>query len=260
MIEVAGMGKIKDKNFVTIQGWMVTDLGLKGNELLIYAIIYGFTQEENQWFIGSRQYLSDWTGATRQTVSNYLKSLVEKNYIEKKERFVNGVKFCDYRVKNSPRVGENFTQGGIKNHPGVGEKFTTINNNTYLKDNDIDNQNNGELVDVGHEPTKKEIDEFFEYLWSEYPKKLGKGSVSDAQKKVLYDIGLSEMTRCLERYKKSIKGQDMQYVKYGSSFFNKGYIDYLDKNYVPIQTKSENDAELFNDFINDMKAMEGTRI
>ena len=31
--------KVKRDNFITIQGFMLTELGLKGNELIIYAII-----------------------------------------------------------------------------------------------------------------------------------------------------------------------------------------------------------------------------
>ena len=32
------------KNYLNIQGWMVQDLELKGNELLAYALIFGFCQ------------------------------------------------------------------------------------------------------------------------------------------------------------------------------------------------------------------------
>ena len=91
-----GDSKVKSENFVTIQGFMVKDLKLKGNELIIYAIVYGFSQTEGQVFNGSLQYLADWTNSTKQGVSKNLKSLVEKNYIQKKEKFINGVKFCEY--------------------------------------------------------------------------------------------------------------------------------------------------------------------
>ena len=37
--------KIKRSNFVIIQGWMITDLKLKGNQLMIFAAIYGFSQD-----------------------------------------------------------------------------------------------------------------------------------------------------------------------------------------------------------------------
>ena len=86
--------KVKPKNFVVIQGWMISELGLKGNELLVYAIIYGFSQSENQKYSGGLQYLADWAKSTKQGVLRNLKSLVEKNYIVKEEQILNGVKFC----------------------------------------------------------------------------------------------------------------------------------------------------------------------
>ena len=91
---------IKNENYIVIQGWMVNELGLKGNELLIYAIIYGFSQDENQSYTGGLQYLCNWLNSTKQTVINTLKSLQDKNLIEKSENIMNGVKFCEYRSKN----------------------------------------------------------------------------------------------------------------------------------------------------------------
>lgn len=88
--------KVNRDNYIVIQGFMLTDLGLKGNELLIYACIYGFSQAENQTFNGSLQYLADWTNSTKQGVIKCLKSLVEKGFIEKKETVIHGVKFCEY--------------------------------------------------------------------------------------------------------------------------------------------------------------------
>lgn len=88
--------KVRSENFIAVQGWMITELGLKGNELLIYACIYGFSQAENQSFTGSLQYLADWTNSTKQGVIKCLKALVEKGLIVKKENTINGVKFCEY--------------------------------------------------------------------------------------------------------------------------------------------------------------------
>lgn len=88
--------KVNRDNYIVVQGWMLTDLKLKGNELIIYACIYGFSQAEGQTFTGSLQYLADWTNSTKQGVLKALKSLVEKQYIVKKENYINGVKFCEY--------------------------------------------------------------------------------------------------------------------------------------------------------------------
>lgn len=88
--------KVKNENFIAVQGWMLKDLKLKGNELIIYACIYGFSQADNQVFNGSLQYLADWTNSTKQGVLRCLKSLTEKGFIVKTEKIINGVKFCEY--------------------------------------------------------------------------------------------------------------------------------------------------------------------
>ena len=79
---------------------------------------------------------------------------------------------------------------------------------------------------------------FFEQIWQMYPNKRGKGQVSLTQKKKLYDIGLEEMTRAINRYKKDLANEPWRKPQNGSTFFNSGYVDYLDANYEdkPIQT------------------------
>lgn len=90
--------RVRRENYIQIQGWMLTDLKLKGNELLVYAIIYGFSQLEHQVFNGSLQYLMDWTGASRRTIINVLNSLQDKGLLEKTEELKNNVKFCSYNA------------------------------------------------------------------------------------------------------------------------------------------------------------------
>ena len=77
------MNNVKDGNYILIQSWMISDLKLKGNELLIYAIIYGFSQAEGTAFTGSLQYLADWTNSTKQGILKNLKSLMEKGLVKK---------------------------------------------------------------------------------------------------------------------------------------------------------------------------------
>ena len=89
---------VKENSFITIQAFMVNDLQLKGNELLIYAIIHGFSQDGESEFTGSLQYLADWTNSTKQGVMKALKSLMEKQLILKNETFQNNLKFCTYKV------------------------------------------------------------------------------------------------------------------------------------------------------------------
>lgn len=77
------MSAVKDNNFVTIQGWMRTKLNLKGNELLVYAVIYGFSQADGAKFTGSRKYLAEWCGCSMATIDRTLNSLVDKGAISR---------------------------------------------------------------------------------------------------------------------------------------------------------------------------------
>lgn len=72
---------VKPENYIVIQGFMLTDLHLKGAELLVYATIYGFCQTEEQYFTGSLQYLSEWTNCTVRGVSKCITGLTEKGLI-----------------------------------------------------------------------------------------------------------------------------------------------------------------------------------
>ena len=90
------MVAVNDNNFVTIQGWMRTKLNLKGYELIVYALIYGFSQDGNSKFSGTRRYIAEWCGCSMRTVDNTLASLLSKQLIIKHEKYVNGVRSCDY--------------------------------------------------------------------------------------------------------------------------------------------------------------------
>ena len=69
---------IKNENYVIIQGFMTNELKLKGNDLIVYAIIYGFSQLKGQKFNGSLSYLADWTNSSKQGVQKNLKSLLNQ--------------------------------------------------------------------------------------------------------------------------------------------------------------------------------------
>lgn len=81
------------------------------------------------------------------------------------------------------------------------------------------------------EVTGKEAEEVFSTLWALYPSKKGKGRISLTTKKKLAKIGVAEMTRCIERYTSDLAKDGWRKPQNGSTFFNSGYIDYLDKNW-----------------------------
>lgn len=105
------MSAVKDNNFITIQGWMRNQLNLKGYELIVYALIYGFSQDGNSKFSGTRRYIAEWCGCSMKTVDNTLASLLAKQLIVKHEKYVNGIRMCDYTA-NPPEIAarQNDTQ------------------------------------------------------------------------------------------------------------------------------------------------------
>jgi len=90
------VGHIKNENFYVIQGWMMNELKLKGNDLGTYAIIYGFTQAKYASYSGSLSYLAEFLNVDKRTIQNVLKRLVQKKLIQKHELQIDGMKRCVY--------------------------------------------------------------------------------------------------------------------------------------------------------------------
>jgi uncharacterized phage protein (TIGR02220 family) len=111
------------ENYILIQGWMRTELDLKGNELLAYALVYGFCQAEGHSFHGSRSYIMEWLGvSSKDTVTRVMKSLVSKGLLIREEKNVRGVTFVEYTC--APR-SENQTTHGLKISLPQSENQTT---------------------------------------------------------------------------------------------------------------------------------------
>lgn len=113
---------------------------------------------------------------------------------------------------------------------------------------DIDIKDNVQQDCTG-KVSKAEIDDFFESIWKLYPNKKGKGQISDAKKKTLYSFGYETLEKCIERYKVELeKDKDWRKPQNGSTFFNSGYVDYLDGNYEPGKANNKPNTNKFNNF------------
>lgn len=136
--------KVKDDNFFLVSGWMLNRLKLKGVSLLVFSIIYGFSQDGESYFTGSLQYLSDFTNASRPTIIKAIKELVEKGLVIKYENEMNGVKFNRYRanllvVKKLYQGSQEILQGGSKETLLGGSKETLPNNMSLDNKSNISN-------------------------------------------------------------------------------------------------------------------------
>lgn len=139
-----------NENYIHISGWMVNELGLKGNELLVYALIYGFSQDGETEFKGSISYIMKWLGCkSRQTVINTISALAEKGLIEKRQIHINGVTFNRYLavmgslnfrpvVQNHiDGVVQNLDWGSPKNGPNNTNNINTTNNKSSMETPDL---------------------------------------------------------------------------------------------------------------------------
>lgn len=105
------------------------------------------------------------------------------------------------------------------------------------EDKEEDKENNKNNVHSGasaKQITNTEINDFFDSVWNLYPVKKGKGQVSDSKRRALYKIGFEEISRAIDRYLTELqKDAAWRKPQNGSTFFNSGYVDYLDDNFVP---------------------------
>lgn len=142
--------EVKDGAYVNIQSFMVNELHLSGNALIIYAVIYGFSQDGESWFTGSRSYLAAWCQASKSTVSRNLETLCADGLIERRERTESGVLLVDYRAVWGTQNGHGCTQneqGGVpKMGTGGVPKMSTHN----IEVDTLDSKPSGEHREPRH--------------------------------------------------------------------------------------------------------------
>ena len=178
---------MENTDFLNIQGWMINELNLKGNELIIYALIYGFTKDGVSEFIGSRQYMADWTNSSVRSVQNVVNSLVNKGMIEKNNHInkYGSLETSGYKAINVPKlsskknslVEKKVHEGSEKSssplekkvHEGSeksssplvkkvheGSEKSSHNNIDNNISNNIDNNISNNIVDIKEKNIKKE--------------------------------------------------------------------------------------------------------
>lgn len=175
-------------------------------------------------FVSSITRISAETGLTESQVRTALKKLKDTGYISTK----------------STNKCTMYTVNGYEKYIDCGqvveataEENKTVENGTKMEQTDENAKKTCEKLKENCEKSnKKAINECFERLWKQYPNKRGKGQVSDAKKKVLYQIGEEHIQRALKRYLDGLeKDASWRKPQNGSTFFNSGYVDYLDENY-----------------------------
>lgn len=162
------MPKLNDENYYIIHGWMLNRLGLKGTQLQVFSIVYGFSQDGENEYSGSLSYLCDFTGASKPTIIKALSELSDRGFLIKRQERINGVLFNHYSA--NLQVVKNFNQGSketlptqLKNFTGGSKETLPIpykeNNKEYDKEYDKeDNKGTGKKRFVP--PTLEEVTEY----------------------------------------------------------------------------------------------------
>lgn len=121
--------------YIVILPPMINQLKLSGNNLIIFALIHGFTKDGLHKFYGSIDTICEWTNLSRPTVISILKNLTDNGLLNKEEQVINNIKTCLYTTNYNELIG-----GGKETLLPVkklnwGSKETLPNNNYSITNN-----------------------------------------------------------------------------------------------------------------------------
>jgi hypothetical protein len=163
---------MNDSEYYIASGWMKNQLGLEGDEMVVYAIIYGYSQDGMSKYQGTAQRIADWIGKEKRTVYKILKSLCDKGLIVRHEKRVNDVPLNDYSAviemvpgsaRKVPLVQKSYG-GSAKNVlPPSAKNVLPSTNFAPLKDN-ISTE------DTGLDKDNLDLAHYFLTLWQSEPK------------------------------------------------------------------------------------------
>jgi hypothetical protein len=208
--------------YINILWWMIYELWLSWNELLLYAMIYWYTQDWKNEYHWSLTYIQNWLQLSRPSVISLLKKLQGKWYIEKtkdshyitsKESLPPSKESLPFDSKESLLVASKETLPNIYNN---------INNT-------INNKKN----------TKKEIlEEDIIYIYDLYIKSVEwkwKYNLKHHKKK----LWLERIKKALSTYSKEILERAIwNYIRENSEDISKWYCKMIQYFFWPIERTS----------------------
>lgn len=207
-------------------------------------------------------FLSNWFGGNSGVTVNLINDIVERCL---NNGIFNAKMYEDYSILTSARIQEQYFSAVKRREEILVKKqyllvsVDKIKGIAYKNDVSVcrnqknvcrnDTREGNVSISKGNNKNnmcKADACALFESLWKLYPVKKGKGQVSDTVKMRLLEIGFDEMSRAIDRYKRYVEGIDYLQYQNGSTFFNSGYVDYLDANYTEQKPKGKKNR--FNNF------------
>lgn len=163
---------MKDTDFIFIPGWAVNQLKLKGNELMIYSIIFSYSRDGIQWYQAPAEYLATCVGASVSTVKECLKKLTDKGNIIRREATYKGSVRRVYYQAVVPEIDQYQNGTGEQDLP-VPKRYGCTSTETVLNKTINNNSNNKpstssssrhSLFNKGSNSDKKKRDKIEEYV------------------------------------------------------------------------------------------------
>lgn len=235
------------KDFTIILNSVLSDKRLSYGARGLMA--YVLTHYDNWAFSGEDYFITDIDKKTK--IRGYIKELINLGYLkrfrEKKEKGVLGNSI--YIFSEIPNCDlPNLEYLNLENQKQEKRKKNTeVKPNLDLPNLDLPNLEN---LNVNNTNNINNINNIYssnlaEEIWKAYPNKKGKAKSITCINKILKSISKEELLRCIDRYKQDVENQRANgfktlAYKNGSTFFNGGYIDYLDENY---QEEKNNKSE-----------------
>lgn len=135
------MAQFRNNNHYTIFGWMIHKLGLKDAKLIVYAIVYSFSQDGENEFYGGRKYMAEASARSLATIDRMLVELENDGLIKKAERENDGVSHCRYTVFIDDDSGEGIVDPEKKKNSDDNTPYHGDNTPCYHDDNTNNKEN-----------------------------------------------------------------------------------------------------------------------
>ena len=133
--------EISDQHFLIEFYWM-TKLGLKGNELRMYALIYSYSQDNQGTLFASIDYIKRRLSLkSRTSVFEIINKLIDMNLVKKIERYEGNIRLVEYEIipniytrsENVPPV-QKMDGGGTESVQGGCTENVPNNKDIYNKE------------------------------------------------------------------------------------------------------------------------------
>lgn len=213
--------KVMPTYYAIIPAIVRYDEDLQLGARLLYGEITALSGQSGRCW-ASDQYFVDLYKVSKRTIQLWLKSLEDKNYINRVVTYKENSKEIDKRfITITPHLEKynSLPYGNIFHDP---MEIDCVDNNTSINSTSINNKDYGDLP---KSPTTSKYDKvpYFNEFWELYPNKKGKGqAVKTFQKQVKNKETFDLIVKDLER-RKGYEGwikEDGRFIQHPSTYLN----------------------------------------